>query len=226
LPAAFRGSGRVVDSSIAQEGAQENVDSRPLEAPEGPRVETPAPTLLSDVVPLVEALLFVADEPVSLERLAAVLLVEPAMLDRAITELQANSAARGIRVQRKGQRVQMVTAPEAAPAIERFLGLDLASRLSPAALETLAIVAYRQPVTRADVDAVRGVQSDSVLRSLVNKGLGEEVGRLDQAGRPILYGTTFEFLQHFGLQDLTQLPALEPEERGTPALPGSEVNPT
>jgi len=115
-----------------------------------------------------------------------------------------------MRLQRKGQRVQLVTAPEAAGVIERFMGLDLSSRLSPAALETLAIVAYTQPITRSDVDGVRGVNSDSVLRSLTTKGLIEEIGRLDQAGRPILYGTTFEFLQHFGLSDLSELPPLEP----------------
>jgi segregation and condensation protein B len=103
----------------------------------------------------------------------------------------------------------MVTAPEAAPHIERFLDLELSSKLSAPALETLAIVAYQQPVTRAEMEAVRGVNCDSVLRTLLSKGLIEEVGRLPQAGRPIVYGTTFEFLQHFGLQDLAELPPLE-----------------
>ena len=102
----------------------------------------------------------------------------------------------------------MVTAPEAAGYVRRFLGLELTGKLSPAALETLAVVAYRQPTTRADVEAVRGVNSDSVLRTLINRGLIEEQGRLDQAGRPIVYGTTFEFLQHFGLSGIDQLPPL------------------
>jgi len=163
------------------------------------------------IAALIEALLFVADEPVSLERLANALTTDVATVDAAIELLRVQTAERGIRVQRKGLRVQMVTAPETAGMIERFLGLDLSGKLSPAALETLAITAYRQPITRADIDAVRGVNSDSVLRSLMTKGLVEEVGRLDQAGRPILYGTTFEFLQHFGLQDLSQLPPLEPD---------------
>jgi segregation and condensation protein B len=161
------------------------------------------------LVPRLEAILFVADEPVSLERLASVLMVEEPLVEQAVELLREQCLSRGVRVQRKGRSVQLVSAPEAAAVIERFLGLDLSGRLSPAALETLAIVAYKQPITRADVDAVRGVNSDSVLRSLVSKGLIEEVGRLEQAGRPILYGTTFEFLQHFGLSDLSELPPLD-----------------
>ena len=108
------------------------------------------------------------------------------------------------------------------PATKINLGLDLSGKLSPATLEALAIVAYKQPVTRSEVDAVRGVQSDYVMRSLVSKGLIEEIGRLDQAGRPIIYGTTFEFLQHFGLTDLSELPPLEPDEFEIPALPQPE----
>ena len=96
--------------------------------------------------------------------------------------------------------------------MRQFLGLELTGKLSPAALETLAIVAYRQPVTRAQVEAVRGVNSDSVIRTLVNRGLIEEQGRLDQAGRPIIYGTTFDFLQQFGLSSLDQLPPLNSTE--------------
>ena len=103
----------------------------------------------------------------------------------------------------------MVTAPEATEAVRKFLGLELESKLSPAALETLAIIAYRQPVTRAQIEGVRGVNSDSVLRTLINRGLVEDLGRLDQAGRPIIYGTSFEFLQQFGLSRLEQLPQLE-----------------
>jgi segregation and condensation protein B len=103
----------------------------------------------------------------------------------------------------------MVSAPEATEVVRRFLGLELDGRLSPAALEALAIIAYRQPVTRAQVETVRGVNSDSVLRTLINRGLIEDLGRLDQAGRPIIYGTSFEFLQQFGLTSLEQLPALE-----------------
>ena len=195
------------------------MDNAPAESTNIPA--TPTPSITAGLLaPLIEALLFVADEPTSVERLAQVLMTDEATVEGALALLQEQTASRGLRLQRKGQRVQWVTAPEAAGVIERFLGLDLSSRLSPAALETLAIVAYRQPATRADVDAVRGVNSDSVLRSLVTKGLIEEVGRLEQAGRPILYGVTFEFLQHFGLTALTDLPPLEatPAETGDSRL--------
>jgi segregation and condensation protein B len=99
--------------------------------------------------------------------------------------------------------------PEAAPYIEKLLGLQRTGRLSAAAFETLALVAYRQPITRAAIEAVRGVNSDGVLRTLLSHGLIEEVGRLEQLGRPILYGTTFAFLQQFGLESLRDLPPLE-----------------
>ncbi|MGA9349135.1 MAG: SMC-Scp complex subunit ScpB [Anaerolineae bacterium] len=165
-----------------------------------------------EIKPLIESLLFVADEPVAIGRLAAAIGVGREAVEEALRELGEEYEQRGLRLQRKGERVQMVTAPEAAPHIERFLDLELSSKLSAPALETLAIVAYQQPITRAEMEAVRGVNCDSVLRTLVSKGLIEEVGRLSQAGRPILYGTTFEFLQHFGLQDLAELPPLEKEE--------------
>ncbi len=163
--------------------------------------------------PLVESLLFVADEPVTVERLATAIGVERLAVEEALRELSEEYEQRGLRIQRKEGRVQIVTAPSAAPYIERFLGLELTSRLSAPALEALAIVAYQQPITRAGVEAVRGVNCDSVLRTLVSKGLIEAVGRLPQAGRPIVYGTTFEFLQYFGLQDLAELPPLAEEER-------------
>jgi len=113
--------------------------------------------------------------------------------------------------------VQLVTAPEAASYVERFLGLEARTRLSRAALEALAIIAYRQPITRPEIEAIRGVSSDSVLRTLLRVGLIEEVGRASTVGRPILYGTTFEFLQHFGLRSLHELPDLEESLAGEEA---------
>ena len=166
-----------------------------------------------EIKPLIESLLFVADEPVAVERLATAIGVRRGSVEEALRELNEEYEQRGLRLQRKGERVQIVTAPEAAPHIERFLDLDLSSRLSAPALETLAIVAYQQPVTRAQIEAVRGVSCDSVLRTLVSKGLIEEVGRLPQVGRPIIYGSTFEFLQYFGLDSLEELPPLDKEER-------------
>lgn len=160
---------------------------------------------------LVESLLFVADEPVTAARLAAALGVEVSEVDGALAELGQRLQGRGVRLQQKGDRVQLATMPEAAAAIERFLGLEVSPRLSPAALETLAMIAYRQPITRTQLEAVRGVNCDGVLRTLLSRGLIEEQGRLEAVGRPILYGTTFEFLQYFGLAQLDQLPALPAE---------------
>lgn len=155
---------------------------------------------------IAESLLFVTDRAVTVEDLATALEVGTDKVENALRTLDAEYQERGIRLQRKGDRVQLVSAPEAGPAIERFLGLEISGRLSTAALETLSIVAYRQPVTRAQVEAIRGVNSDSVLRTLVRRGLLEKVGRAETVGCPILYGTTFEFLQQFGLQDLHDLP--------------------
>ena len=157
----------------------------------------------------VESLLFVATEPIPVARLADILGVEIDQIEQVLLILNHEYASRGMRLQRKGKRVQMVTAPEASDLVRRLLGLELTGKLSPAALETLAIVAYRQPVTRAQIEAIRGVSSDSVLRTLINRGLVEELGRLDQAGRPIIFGTTFDFLQQFGITSLDQLPPLK-----------------
>ncbi|MCS7221211.1 MAG: SMC-Scp complex subunit ScpB [Anaerolineae bacterium] len=164
-----------------------------------------------ELIRLVESLLFVADEPVSTARLARTLDVSEEAVRNALERLARECQTRGIRLQRQADRVQLVSAPEAAPYIERFLGLELTTRLSPAALEVLAIIAYRQPITRAQIEAIRGVSCDAVLRTLVSRGLIEEVGRLEQAGRPILYGTTFQFLQSFGLGSLEELPPLAEE---------------
>jgi segregation and condensation protein B len=162
----------------------------------------------------VESLLFVADAPVSVGRLAEALEVTPGQVERALADLEAAYTGRGLRLQRAGSRVQLVTAPEAAPSVERFLGLEARTRLSQAALETLAIIAYRQPITRPEIEIIRGVNSDSVLRTLLRLGLIEDVGRAPTVGRPILYSTTFEFLQHFGLQELDDLPSLDESPTG------------
>jgi segregation and condensation protein B len=162
----------------------------------------------SDIDRFLEALLFIADGPAALDDLAKALEVEIAQVEEAVGRLSAALAGRGLAIVRIGSRVQMVTAPDACSAIERFLGVSDSSRLSPAALETLAIIAYRQPITRAQIDAVRGVSSDGVLRTLTAKSLIAPVGRLAQAGRPVLFGTTVEFLQYFGICSLDELPDL------------------
>lgn len=161
------------------------------------------------LVMLLEALLFVAVEPTPADRLATALGVSVERVQAGLTQLEAQLRTRGVRLQRHREAFQLISAPEAAAAIETFLGLDLTTKLSRAALETLAIIAYRQPITRPQIDAIRGVSSDGVIRSLLHRGLIEEVGRLEQPGRPVLFGTTFEFLRYFGLTSLDDLPPLE-----------------
>jgi segregation and condensation protein B len=161
-----------------------------------------------------EALLFVSGEPVMLAQLATALDVAPSVIERGLNELDATLSSRGLRLQRNAGRVQLTTAPQLAELVERFLGLEATTHLSRAALETLAIIAYQQPVTRPQIDSIRGVNSDSMLKSLLHKNLILESGRADGPGRPILYSTTPEFLQHFGLNSILEMPSLaqvEPE---------------
>lgn len=159
---------------------------------------------------LIESLLFVSAEPVPVHQLARVLSLPLDSVEQALERLRDEYRGRGIRLQRHDDLVQLVSAPEAAPVIERFLGLHVSTpRLSGPALETLAIVAYRQPVTRPGIEAVRGVDCSGALRTLLLRGLVAEVGRVRSAGRPVLYGTTDEFLKQFGLESVAQLPALD-----------------
>ena len=172
-----------------------------------------SPSIELSLTASLEGLLFVAAEPVAPSQLAAALDLSVSVVEKGLEELDEILSTRGLRLQRHAGRVQLTTAPEMADIVERFLGLEATSRLSRAALETLAIIAYQQPVTRPAVDAVRGVNSDGVIKSLLSKGLLQEVGRSEGPGRPILFGTTPEFLQHFGLNSLMELPSLNlPDE--------------
>ena len=184
-------------------------DSQPLS---GENTETELPLSVK-----LEAMLVVAAEPVATAQLAEALDVAASVVERGLNELDASLSSRGLRLQRHAGRVQLTTAPELAELIERFLGLEATSHLSRAALETLAIIAYQQPVTRPQIDSIRGVNSDSMMKSLLNKGLILESGRADGPGRPILYSTTPEFLQHFGLNSILEMPPLAPR-----ATPGEE----
>lgn len=163
-----------------------------------------------------EALLFVATGAVTMGQLASALDTTTRQIEIGLDELERqynqNPNNHGLRLQRFRSRIQLTTAPELATIIERYLDLDAFSRLSKAALETLAIVAYQQPVSRPEVDSIRGVNSDSVLKTLLSKGLIEEVGRAERPGRPILYSTTTDFLQYFGLNSLDELPPLNLEK--------------
>lgn len=173
------------------------------------------------LVASLEALLFVAPGVVSAAQLAAALELTVQEVENGLKELGNQyldeSLQRGLRLQRQNGRFQLTTAPETAALIERFLGLEATSHLSRAAVETLAIIAYQHPATRPEIEAIRGVNSDGVLKSLLSKGLVQEVGRADRPGRPILYETTSDFLRHFGLNSIQELPPLELDE-----IPGDE----
>jgi len=160
-----------------------------------------------------EALLFVSPSPVSLSQLSNVLEVSIDEIERGLQSLDKSyshtDSKRGLRLQFFGKQVQMTTSPELAQDIEKLFGLEIQNKLSKAALETLAIIAYKEPVTRPEIDSIRGVNSDGVLKSLLHKELIMETGRADSVGRPILYKTTTDFLQHFGLSSLEDLPELD-----------------
>lgn len=160
-----------------------------------------------------EALLFVAAAPVAVSQLAEALNRKSQEVEAGLRSLEKMYAAgRGLSIQWHAGKVQLTTAPTLSSVVEKFLGLEATARLSRAALETLTIIAYRQPITRPNIDMVRGVNSDGALKSLLSKGLIQEVGRSEGPGRPILYGTTAEFLQHFGLASLEELPSFERAE--------------
>ncbi|HHV05891.1 MAG TPA: SMC-Scp complex subunit ScpB [Anaerolineaceae bacterium] len=167
----------------------------------------------SEKIKLLEALLFSSPGLASVDALAQAMDISKKecaqLLETLKTQLKENH---GIRLQMVKNQYQLVTAAEYAPAIESFLGLEVTTRLSQAALEALAIIAYKQPTTRPEIDSIRGVNSDGVVRTLLSRGLIEELGRSEAAGRPILYGVTPEFLQHFGLESLEQLPELNLDE--------------
>ena len=167
------------------------------------------PRLSRETLPsIIESILFVAEEPVDTADLCRALSRSRNDVQAALVTLAERHSEGGIRLQRTGDRVQLVSAPEAGPYVEQYLGVESRTRLSGAALEALAVVAYKQPVTRAAIEAVRGVNSDGAVASLIARGLIEEVGRVNTPGRPALFATTMKFLEHFGLKDPSELPPL------------------
>jgi len=162
----------------------------------------------------IESVLFVSGRPLERTELRKILDVDEARLLAGLQLLEDDLVRleRGIRLQRLGEQVQLVTAPENARYIAALLGLPMTAKLTASALETLAVVAYRQPITRGQIEAVRGVNSDRALASLLQHGLVEEVGRAQTVGRPVLFATTAEFLQLFGLTSLEQLPVIRENE--------------
>ncbi len=160
----------------------------------------------------IEAVLFVSDEPVTSVVLAQAVGVDRAEADRLCERLAADyeERASGITLRNVAGGWRLTTHPETAPVVEHYVLASRHTRLTKAALETLAIVAYKQPVTRHQISGIRGVNSDGVLRALVDRGLVAEVGREETPGRPVLFGTTPEFLERLGLPSLSALPSLAP----------------
>ena len=188
------------------EGAEPDPELSQAEG-SGPDVD-PGPHELT--VGQLEALLFVAERPLNRAEIAQLAGVDRDTVDARIGDLDVTLAERGIRIVASGESVELATAPEAGALIARYVGAD-APRLSGPSLETLAIVAYRQPCTRATIERIRGVDSDYTVRTLLHRRLVVELGRSEAPGRPILYGTGFDFLERFGLTSLEELPPLEVE---------------
>lgn len=173
-----------------------------------------------DLVAALECILFVADRPVGFSRLAQVLEVEMEELEKLVAQLRFRLEQGGLQVIQIAGGLRLVTRPQYAPYIERFL-LPLPVKLSDAALETLAIVAYRQPITRPEIEAIRGVKSHATLRTLLEMGLVVLKGRKPVPGRPLQYGTSEKFLDYFGLHDLSDLPRFNEMEIEEPDMTGA-----
>jgi len=168
--------------------------------------EPPAPIELTEAA--LEALLFVAEKPLSRREIGALAGTDRTTVDARLGDLEVSLRDRGIRLLIDGDRVELATASEGGALVARYVGAD-AVRLSPASLETLAIVAYRQPVTKSAVERIRGVDSDYTMRTLLHRRFIVEHGRSEAPGRPFLYGTGFEFLERFGLTSLDEMPPLD-----------------
>ena len=156
---------------------------------------------------VIEALLFVSDQPLSPAQIGTVLEESEDRVRESLAQLRKRYQAGGLRIVAHNDLFQMTTAPDAAPYCRMLLGLEVNQRLTQASLETAAIIAYHQPVTRATIEEIRGVNSDSPLSRLVSYGLVTALGKSDLPGKPLLYGTTLDFLAYFGLDSLDELPA-------------------
>jgi segregation and condensation protein B len=162
---------------------------------------------MNELTAAIEAILFTSNRPLRLRELQQVTGSDRSTLEAALRELEASLNDRGLMLQRHRDEVQMVTRPELAGYVKRALRPEVTGKLSPAAYETLAIVAYQQPVTKSRIEEIRGVNCDRVLANLELRDLVTEVGRAPGPGQPKLYGTTMRFLQLLGLRSLDELPA-------------------
>ena len=161
---------------------------------------------------ILESLLFITKKPVTLDELASVIGVDKQLIERSLYDLLVEYENKGLNIAKFAGGYQMVTNPSNVDFVDRLLHSPILTTLSNAALETLSIVAYKQPITKLSIENIRGVNSDGVVATLLEKRLIEEVGRSEGVGRPLLYGTTVEFLRHFGLKDLRDLSPLPSDE--------------
>ena len=168
----------------------------------------PDPPRAAELPWVLEALLFVSEEAQTLGALARAANVGEGAVKKALAQLAGDYEARGLRVMEDGQKYQLVTAPAYAAYVDALLGAGPGQRLSRAALETLTIIAYKQPATRADIEAIRGVNSDRLVATLEQRGLIESPGFSEGPGRAKLYRTTMKFLEHFGINSPDELPPL------------------
>ncbi|MHB1456036.1 MAG: SMC-Scp complex subunit ScpB [Armatimonadota bacterium] len=167
-----------------------------------------------DLKNVLECMLFVSPQPLTTKRIAQALQIDELEIDRLMHDLRLDFGNRGVHIIRVAEGYQMCTKPQYASYVSLLLKPER-QRLSRAALETVAIVAYRQPITQPEVEAIRGVNSDGVMRTLTDRGLIRQLGKRDTPGRPMMYGTSEEFLCHFGLNDLSELPDIDTIELPT-----------
>lgn len=169
---------------------------------------------LAEIEAIIEELLFTSGEPLSLSQIADIIRVRKADTKKILNDMASrfSDQGRGIQIVSFSDKYQLATRPEHAEYIRKLMQVNNRQSLSRAAVETAAIIAYRQPVTRMDIDSIRGVKSDRIIGNLVERKLIREVGRMDAPGRPKLYGTTDEFLRYFGLKDISELPPIDDKQ--------------
>jgi len=162
---------------------------------------------------VIEGILFVAEKPVSLNEFRSITKAKTSEVSAVLEQIKRDLSKRGFNLIEKDKTHQLVSNPKNSEVIAKFFNEELRRDLSQAALEILSIISYKQPVTRIEVDRIRGVHSGESIRNLMVRGLIEEVGRKDGPGRPILYGTTINFLKHLGLSSPAELPQVEKIEK-------------
>ena len=171
-----------------------------------------------EMMAVVESILFVSGDPVDARDIGKILDLDLRLVRKLMKKMTDcyNFERRGLQIVTVNDTFQLATRPEYSSYIEKYIGQERSQGLSQASLETLAVIAYRQPVTKADIEAIRGVKCDYTITILHNRGYIQEVARLDTPGRPILYGTTDLFLRSFGMSDIDELPPLEQPEQPEP----------